>query len=158
MDYLLNGIWNEYGDDRVRDFYLMDGGPLKVISMVLVYLVLVKLIGPKFMENRQPFNIRPIILIYNSLMIGFNGIGFCFAIWITDRFTLTWYVFTHCIPVFFLCCILHLILSVRNCVKKKFATGRCPANSRIRKFDQVPVFQVPVPSSNISIQSYIRSK
>jgi len=90
IDYALNGIWNEYGDPRIRDFYLMDGGPLKVISIVSVYLILVKYVGPRYMKNHEPMNIKPIILIYNALMVGFNGIGFLLALWITDFLKLSW--------------------------------------------------------------------
>ena len=76
INYLLNDIWNEYGDERVIHFYLMNGGPSKVLLIVCIYLLFVKLIGPKFMKNRAPFNLRPIILIYNSLLVGkFNSIG-----------------------------------------------------------------------------------
>lgn len=101
IKYLLNDAWDEYGDERVKSFYLMSGGPSKVLSIIAIYLLLIKYIGPKFMKDREPYKIRPIILIYNSLMIGFNGIGFLLSIWITNFFTKCWYVLINYKFIFF---------------------------------------------------------
>lgn len=90
MNYLLNEAWDEFGDQRVNKFYLMGGGPLKVLALISVYLLFVKCLGPRFMEKREPFDLRSVILIFNSLLLGLNGIGFVLASWLTGLFAATW--------------------------------------------------------------------
>lgn len=90
INYLINDIWDDVGDDRVLKFYLMKGSPLKVLSIILVYLIFVKIIGPKFMKNRKAYDLRPILTLYNSLLVGLNGIGFIIAGFFTDGFIKTW--------------------------------------------------------------------
>lgn len=50
----------------------MDGGPWLTIALVIIYLYITKSIGPKFMKNRKPFNLRTLIFIYNLFLIFFN--------------------------------------------------------------------------------------
>jgi hypothetical protein len=88
--WLLNDAWDEFGDARVESMPFMKGGPWTVLSVVGSYLLLVKLIGPWYMRNREPFDLRPFILIYNALMVGFNGLGFLCGLWITSGIRKTW--------------------------------------------------------------------
>ena len=43
--------------------------PLPTIGLCLTYVFLVKLAGPCLMQNRQPYNIRVIMVVYNFAMV-----------------------------------------------------------------------------------------
>lgn len=58
-------------DPRVKDWVLMSG-PLPTMMICLTYVLLVKVIGPKFMENRKPFILRKTLIIYNFLQVIFS--------------------------------------------------------------------------------------
>ncbi|XP_050520257.1 elongation of very long chain fatty acids protein AAEL008004-like [Daktulosphaira vitifoliae] len=59
-------------DDIVDSWFLMDPA-WPVFTIVLVYLLFVLIIGPRFMKNREPFNLKGIILIYNITQVFYNG-------------------------------------------------------------------------------------
>ncbi|CAH1101530.1 unnamed protein product [Psylliodes chrysocephalus] len=46
--------------------------PLFVVSFIAGYLFIVKKLGPKFMENRKPYNIRKLLIVYNVIQILIN--------------------------------------------------------------------------------------
>lgn len=39
------------------------------LACVVVYLYFVLYLGPKFMKNRKPFNLLPIIRVYNIIQL-----------------------------------------------------------------------------------------
>ena len=58
-------------DPRVDDWPLMSSiWPTTIICTVYVYIV--KVVGPKFMENRQPYEIRGILIVYNAFQTLFS--------------------------------------------------------------------------------------
>jgi elongation of very long chain fatty acids protein 7 len=61
----------EYGDERTKDLWLMDR-PLTILGICLGYVVLVKYIGPKFMEGRKPFELNRLMMVYNFAQVFFN--------------------------------------------------------------------------------------
>lgn len=67
-------------DPRTRHFWLVSGGPWKVIVILLIYYAFVRIIGPKLMQNRRPFNLRNVLLIYNVSLILINSFFFYEAI------------------------------------------------------------------------------
>lgn len=68
-------------DPRVAKWPLMDS-PLPTITICLSYVYFVKILGPKLMENRKPFEVRKPMIIYNFLMVicsailVFNGLRY----------------------------------------------------------------------------------
>lgn len=60
----------ENGDGRT-DPWLLVYSPVPVILIFAVYLILVAL-GPKLMEGREPFTLRPVLLIYNLALVGLS--------------------------------------------------------------------------------------
>ncbi len=58
-------------DPRVKDWFLMSG-PLPTMMICLSYVLIVKIIGPKFMENRKPFVLRKTLIIYNFFQVLFS--------------------------------------------------------------------------------------
>jgi len=74
MAQLLNNLLDLYNqlmlksDQRVNDWPLMSS-PLPTIGICLTYILIVKKIGPYFMKDRQPYDIRIPMIIYNFLMV-----------------------------------------------------------------------------------------
>lgn len=46
--------------------------PWPVLSILVAYLLFVLKFGPKMMENRQPFKIKRIIMVYNIAQTIYN--------------------------------------------------------------------------------------
>lgn len=62
-DYML-----EKGDPRVEDWFLMKN-PLPIIAIEIFYLVGVVWLGPRIMANRQPFNPKGLMIVYNGFLV-----------------------------------------------------------------------------------------
>lgn len=54
-------------DGRLEDWLLMSS-PWPTIAMTIAYLIICK-VGPKFMENRKPWQLRGFIVIYNFCLV-----------------------------------------------------------------------------------------
>lgn len=54
----------------------MRGGPWTIIAITCVFALIVKVVGPQFMKNRKPFDLRPYMIVYNGMLFGMNGVGF----------------------------------------------------------------------------------
>ncbi|RWS13411.1 elongation of very long chain fatty acids protein-like protein, partial [Dinothrombium tinctorium] len=55
-------------DERVKDWPLMQG-PFATLSICLSYVIMVKFLGPQLMKNRDPLNVRWLMIIYNFAMV-----------------------------------------------------------------------------------------
>ncbi|GJQ76033.1 hypothetical protein Trydic_g18086 [Trypoxylus dichotomus] len=78
MSYLVSEVIDSYhdlmdnkSDQRVKDWFLMSS-PLPTLLMCLTYAYGVKVVGPKLMENRKPFNLRKTIIFYNLFQVLFS--------------------------------------------------------------------------------------
>lgn len=92
LSYYLHGFWEDHGDSKVSaDFPLMYGGPWKLVAITALYAFLSLSYGPKWMQNRKPFELRPYMLVYNGFMFGVNGAGFLVALWVTQMGTNSWH-------------------------------------------------------------------
>ncbi|RWS07424.1 elongation of very long chain fatty acids protein-like isoform X2 [Dinothrombium tinctorium] len=89
-NYILYGFWEEIGDPRTSHLPLAAGGPWKIMGVSLLYWYFVRVLGPSLMKGREPFDLRAIMLLHNSFLIGVNGCGFLVALWITDMFRSCW--------------------------------------------------------------------
>lgn len=58
-------------DTRVADWPLMSS-PLGTILLDIAYLIVV-IGGLRFMKNRQPFGLKPIVAIHNLLLVAVSG-------------------------------------------------------------------------------------
>ncbi|PIK59602.1 putative elongation of very long chain fatty acids protein 7 [Apostichopus japonicus] len=63
-------IIEEYSDPRVEDWPLMQT-PKTGTLLVVLYLLIVW-IGPKLMANREPFNLKPLLIVYNFAMVALS--------------------------------------------------------------------------------------
>ncbi|CAM1304965.1 ELOVL4 (predicted) [Pycnogonum litorale] len=73
---LLSSIYSMYAtilensDSRVSEWFLMSS-PLPTVLLSIIYLMMV-VFGPKFMSDRQPYNVRPILIVYNFIVVFLN--------------------------------------------------------------------------------------
>ncbi|XP_050440913.1 elongation of very long chain fatty acids protein 4-like [Adelges cooleyi] len=70
---LLDLVKNELVFDEVVDSWMFMSTPWPVLSTLVIYLLFVLKLGPKIMENRKPFNIKYVILLYNLIQTVYNG-------------------------------------------------------------------------------------
>lgn len=74
LDRLVEGyhhVMDNESDQRVKDWPLMSS-PFPTIAICLTYLLIVKVIGPKFMENRKPYELKKVLLYYNLFQVLFS--------------------------------------------------------------------------------------
>nr|BBF94995.1 elongation of very long chain fatty acids protein 15 [Orthetrum albistylum] len=65
-------LMDNKSDPRVNDWFLMSS-PFPTLMICLTYVYIVKVAGPKFMENRKPFEMRKILIVYNFLQVVFSA-------------------------------------------------------------------------------------
>ena len=67
-------IWSKC-DVRVDDWLFMSS-PIPTAIICISYVVLVTVAGPRFMQHREPYNLRAFLIIYNFLQATFNAFLF----------------------------------------------------------------------------------
>jgi hypothetical protein len=70
--YYVHQYWNDKCDPRTVDLPLMSGGPWNLIAILFIYFIFVTKIGPKWMANRKPFELRRLMLFYNMSLVLIN--------------------------------------------------------------------------------------
>lgn len=55
------------------------GTPLPILTIIVCYIYTVKVLGPRFMKNRKPYEIKPLIAWYNLLMVLLSGFIFLYG-------------------------------------------------------------------------------
>jgi hypothetical protein len=51
------------------DTWFLMGSPMPMLGLVTCYVSFVLKIGPKLMASRKPFNLKPLLVVYNFSMI-----------------------------------------------------------------------------------------
>lgn len=46
--------------------------PYPVMTTIIVYLVFVLKIGPRYMQNREPFELKSLMMLYNLFQVAYN--------------------------------------------------------------------------------------
>lgn len=77
---------------EVDKWFLM-GSPIPIIGIVALYLLFVTKIGPEYMKNRKPMNLRLLMLVYNLYQTIFNGMIVSKMFTTTGAITYLW---KHC--------------------------------------------------------------
>ncbi|KAK9874074.1 hypothetical protein WA026_002430 [Henosepilachna vigintioctopunctata] len=67
----IDEILDKYGDDRIHEFFLCDS-VWKPLSIVALYVLFVRRIGPWFMKDRQPYNVRNFVIVFDITQIVVN--------------------------------------------------------------------------------------
>jgi hypothetical protein len=63
-------------DPRIKNYWLISGGPFKVGLILLTYLLFVKIIGPQLMKDRQAFRLKKLMIVYNLTLVLINAYFF----------------------------------------------------------------------------------
>lgn len=58
-------------DPRTKDWLFMPS-PILQTAIILFYIFFVTLLGPRIMENRKPFNLKPVLVIYNFSVVALS--------------------------------------------------------------------------------------
>ena len=72
--FVAHDLWEEYGDDYAQGYGFVDGAPWNICAIVAVYLLFVKVIGPRFMKNRPAYDLTNVLFYYNLIHILGNGL------------------------------------------------------------------------------------
>lgn len=83
IHYLAFDLWREIGDPRISHLPLVSS-PWPTVAIVAAYLVFVKFVGPRWMRNREPFQLKGLILMHNITLVVINLIGFWWLLGVTD--------------------------------------------------------------------------
>lgn len=61
-------LMDEVSDPRANAFFLMSS-PLPVLTILTLWLFFIYKWGPEFMKNREPFNLKKIMIVYNIFQV-----------------------------------------------------------------------------------------
>ncbi|XP_029730210.2 elongation of very long chain fatty acids protein 7 [Aedes albopictus] len=64
-------LMDELSDPRTNDWPFMSS-PFPTIAISLTYAYIVKVLGPRLMENRKPFELRKVLIVYNAIQVAFS--------------------------------------------------------------------------------------
>ena len=64
-------LW-EKRDTRMDGLPLLNS-PLPAALICMCYVFIVKVAGPRFMQNREPYNIKKFLVIYNALQVALSA-------------------------------------------------------------------------------------
>ncbi|XP_055695698.1 elongation of very long chain fatty acids protein AAEL008004-like isoform X2 [Lutzomyia longipalpis] len=68
-----NALFTEHSDPRAAHYPFMgDYGLAKIILIITSYVYIVKRLGPKLMENREPFQLKNTMNVFNVIQIVLN--------------------------------------------------------------------------------------
>ncbi|XP_015785728.1 elongation of very long chain fatty acids protein 1 [Tetranychus urticae] len=90
FNYYYHDVWEVYGDPRVSNMPLMNGGPWTVLAITAVYIIFVKYLGPAIMSKRAPYDLRSTIFWYNIALVILNGLFFIYSAMFTRFGIRTW--------------------------------------------------------------------
>lgn len=65
-------LMDNKSDPRVNDWVMMSS-PFPTLAICLFYAYFVKVLGPKLMENRKPFDLRRVMIWYNLFQVIFSS-------------------------------------------------------------------------------------
>ncbi|XP_014210495.1 elongation of very long chain fatty acids protein AAEL008004 [Copidosoma floridanum] len=68
----LHEMLDRHADKRTTDWLLMSS-PFPTLFICLSYVYGVKVLGPRLMENRKPFQFKNVLIVYNSLQVLFSA-------------------------------------------------------------------------------------
>nr|CAD7442954.1 unnamed protein product [Timema bartmani] len=65
-------VMDNKSDPRVNQWSMM-ASPFPTLAICLAYAYFAKVLGPRLMENRKPFNLRNVLIVYNFLQTIFSS-------------------------------------------------------------------------------------
>ena len=85
MSYYVNEYWDSIANPTLN--WIFPGGPWLLLMMIAGYLLIVLRIGPDYMKDREPYQLKPLIKYYNIINISSNAFVFIITLYWT-RFTI----------------------------------------------------------------------
>ena len=58
-------------DPRTKDWLLV-GGPMPLLTILIMYNYFCISAGPRWMKNRQPFDNKYVLIVYNAVQVVFS--------------------------------------------------------------------------------------
>lgn len=99
--YLLFEFWDEQGAPHLKGYYTT---PLPLIMSSIIYIILIKYILPKYMENRKPYDLKSVMKYYNLINIVSNFVLAASAFYMFDYGRKCWLCQKVEIPMLMLHC------------------------------------------------------
>lgn len=78
--YYLVDFWSTHSEPSLASFPLLNCGIWHVLLLVSAYLYFTFIWGPRFMKNRQPFDLRNVMIAHNVLLVVINAGGLIAAL------------------------------------------------------------------------------
>ncbi|KAH8347237.1 hypothetical protein KR059_007047 [Drosophila kikkawai] len=74
MKYIdsISRYMDSHGDSRTKDWPMMSS-PFPTLAVCLTYVYLVKVVGPRWMENRKPLHLQNTLVMYNAIQVVFSA-------------------------------------------------------------------------------------
>jgi len=80
LNYILHQYWIDCQDPRTKDFFLVDISPFTFAFIMSSYVFFAKSVGPKLMKNREPMQLKSLMLTYNIAMVLINAFFFSYVV------------------------------------------------------------------------------
>ncbi|XP_058806697.1 elongation of very long chain fatty acids protein AAEL008004-like isoform X2 [Phymastichus coffea] len=92
MEYVdrFHEMLDKHADKRTVGWFLMSS-PFPTLIICLSYVYIVKVLGPKLMENRKPFQLKNVLIVYNFFQVLFSAWLFYeigMSGWLTGEYSL----------------------------------------------------------------------
>ncbi len=81
---LFNKYFADHQDPRTRHYPLVSVSPWTIIAIMSTYLILTTRLIPRWMKNREPFELRGIMFAYNCIMVTINTFFFAAVVYRMD--------------------------------------------------------------------------
>ncbi|CAG2100581.1 unnamed protein product [Medioppia subpectinata] len=80
LRFALYDYWLDFPDPRTKHYPVVGMSPLTFGLIMASYVWFVTSIGPKLMKNREPFQLRSVMLVYNTAMVAINTYFFAMVV------------------------------------------------------------------------------
>ncbi|CAG2114470.1 unnamed protein product [Medioppia subpectinata] len=71
--YMFHQYWVDETDRRLRNYYLISGGPAMFVTIMVIWLAFVMKLGPNIMAHRKPLALNRVLMIHNFILVLING-------------------------------------------------------------------------------------
>ncbi|KAL5243377.1 hypothetical protein ACI65C_010787 [Semiaphis heraclei] len=88
--HIFQHFFKELKSDKTIDSWLFVNSPWPVCSILALYLTFVFKLGPKLMKNREPMNIKYMVLLYNLMQTVFNSYILAYQLIRPEVFNYLW--------------------------------------------------------------------
>jgi len=67
-----NDVGHHVADPRTNNWILM-GTPLPLLTILITYNYFCRSAGPRWMKDRQPFDLKYVLIVYNAVQVVFSA-------------------------------------------------------------------------------------